>query len=105
MDEQTESPSKDKQSTNYAIDCTVLCDADTGNTDNAGVPVTMRFNSKAMGFAIGLLRALDPTVEITEGKRFDLAACVGNDVIVFIGNRLYEGNMQNDVTNQYRQVK
>lgn len=100
----SESLSKAGDSTNLVFeDSKILCNADTGSQENTGVMVSIRFNTKAKGFMIGFLQALG--AELTPGARFELKAAEDKEVDIFIGNKMYEGRLQNDVTNQYRTAK
>lgn len=87
-------------SVNYPVECTVLMNGDNGDTKFAGVPITFNFNSKAIGFAAGFLKAFG--VDIKAGQRVDLAAAAGQEVDIFIGNRTYENRIMNDPQHQYR---
>ena len=97
-------PSKDGQSNNCTIDGTILGNADNGETEFAGVPITLQFNDKpkARGFIEGFLRALG--VDVAVG-RFDLAAAGGKQVDAFIENATYEGRIQNRCNHKYRQIR
>jgi hypothetical protein len=92
--------SKDKGSTNYPVEGTVLHNADNGDTEFADVPLDWNFNSKAIGFAVGFLSAFG--VEVVPGKRFDLASAAGKELDVFVENDLYDGRMKNQVNHKYR---
>jgi hypothetical protein len=95
-----ESPSADKQSTNYPVEGTVLFNSDNGDTSFQGVPIDWNFNSKAIGFAVGFLAALG--VEAVPGKRFDLARAAGQDIDVFIENDTWQNRIVNRVNHKYR---
>jgi hypothetical protein len=97
-------PSKDQQSNNCTIEGTILGNADNGDAEFAGVPVTLQFNDKpkARGFIEGFLKALG--VEVTAG-RFDLAAAQGKQVDAFIENETYEGRIRNRCNHKYRVVR
>lgn len=98
-----EAPSKDGGSTNYPVEGTVLFNGDTGDKEFAGVPVDWNFNSKAIGFAVGFLKAFG--VEVTSGKRFDLNSAAGKQVDVFIENGEYQGRMVNRINHKYREPR
>ena len=95
-----EKPSKDGGSTNYPVEATILKNADNGNTQYSNVPVDWMFNSKAISFAVGFLKAFG--VEVKSGMRFDLAAAEGKEVEVFIENDTYQGRTVNRVNHKYR---
>ena len=94
--------SKDGGSTNFPIEATVIRNADTGSTDFAGVPLEWNFNSKAIGFVVGFLKAFG--VEVTP-KRFDLAAAEGKNIEVYVKNGEWQGRTKNEVTDQYRPLR
>lgn len=98
------SPSKDQQSNNCLIEAIIEKNADNGDTEFAGVPVTIQFNDKpkARGFIEGFLRALG--VDVTVG-RFDLAAAQGKQIDAFVENETYEGRIRNRINHKYRQPK
>lgn len=99
-----DAPAKDGKSTNYPVDATILFDGDSGDTTFAEVPLdNWNFNSKAIGFAVGFLKAFG--VDVQPGQRFDLNASAGRELDVFIGNKEYQGRTLNDVTHQYRVPK
>lgn len=97
-------PSKDQQSSNCTIEGTIVANADNGETEFAGVPVTLQFNDKpkARGFIEGFLRALG--VDVSAG-RYDLAAADGQFVDAFIENETYEGRIRNRCNHKYRVVR
>jgi hypothetical protein len=95
--------SKDKKSTNYKVDVTILFDGDTGDSKFRGVPILYNFNSKALGFTMGLFLACG--LELKSGERYRLEACAGREVDIFIGNKPYLGRTLNDVNHQYRAPK
>lgn len=95
-----EALSKDRNSTNYPVEATVLFNADNGDTKFAGVPLDWNFNSKAIGFAGGYLRALghDPK----KGERFELSDTVGSEIDVYVENAEWQGRIINRVNHKYR---
>ena len=98
-----EGPSKDGGSINYPVEGTIICDADSGDTKFAGVPLTWNFNSKAMGFAVGFLQAFG--VEVKPDTRFDLNNASGKVLEVFVENGEYQGRIMNRVNHKYRQLR
>lgn len=97
-----EKPSKDGGSTNYPVEAIIVKNADTGDAKYAGVPLDWNFNSKAIGFTVGFLKALG--AEIVP-KRIDLSAAEGKNVEVFVKNGEWQGRVKNEVTDQYRPLR
>lgn len=98
-----EAPSKDQQSINYPVEGTIIKNADNGVTEKcAGVPLDWNFNSKAIGFAVGFLKAFG--VDVTAGQRFELKNAENKYVEVFIENDTWQGRMVNRVNHKYRPV-
>jgi len=98
-------PSKDRQSNNCIMECTVIKNADNGQTEGiAGVPLMLQFNDKksARGFIEGFLRALGVEVEAT---RYDLANAKGKTVEAFVENNEFEGRVRNRVNHKYRKPR
>lgn len=109
IEEVGENPSKDGDSTNYPVEGTILFNADTGSrtfekdgivTPCEGVPLTWNFNSKAIGFAVGFLKAFG--VEPEAGKRYELKFAKNKELDVFVENGEYQGRMRNQVNHKYR---
>ena len=96
-----EKPSKDKQSTNYPTEGTILFDADNGDIEFANTPILWYFNSKGKGFIAAFLNALGE--EVVPG-RVNLEAATGMELDMYIGNKLYEGRTVNDYTGKYRRI-
>lgn len=92
--------SKDQKSTNYKIEGTIIANADDGSTTFQNVPIDWNFNSKALGFAVGYLKALGE--EPKENSRYDLNATVTRELDVFIENSLYDGRTINKVNYKFR---
>lgn len=104
-------PSADKQSQNMIIEGSVLFNADNGSEEFKDVPVgglgSWSFNTKGMGFSLGLLKALAPQLgidpeSITENSRYDFKHFEGKQVDVFIENSEYQGRFRNKINHQYR---
>lgn len=98
-----EALSKDKGSTNYPVEGTVVFNGNNGDKQFAGVPLDWNFNSKAIGFAVGFLAAFG--VEVKPGVRFDLSNSAGKEVDVFVSNGEYENRIVNRVEHRYRAPK
>lgn len=97
----TESLAKNGESTNWVYeDSKILCDADSGDTTNAGVTIPIRFNSKAKGFLVGFFNALGG--DVAPGKRFELKEAEGKQIEVFVENDTYEGRLVNRINHKYR---
>lgn len=90
-------PSNDGGSTNYPIDITVIKNANNGSEKFNDVPMTFNFNSKAMGFALGFMKVLNPELEVKADQKYDLESAKGQMIEVFIGNKEYNGRILNDV--------
>jgi len=101
--EQPAKASEKGPSTNYPVESTILFNGDNGDIMFANVPVDWMFNSKAIGFAVGFLKAFG--VEVEAGKRFDLASAAGKEVDVYIDNDIYQNRTVNRVNHQYRPIK
>lgn len=91
------------QSTNMNLEGTIIKNSSNGDLTFAGVPVTLRFNTKAPGFAIGFLQLFG--IEPEKGKRYDLSAFVGKELDVFVENDMYEGRMVNRTNHKYRAAR
>lgn len=105
-----EKTSNDQKSINYPVESTVICNADDGSEEFAGVPLggpgSWMFNSKAMGFALGFVKSLGEEVDETkEEQKFNLSGAEGKLIEVFVENGEYEGRIQNKVKHQYRPVR
>lgn len=107
-------PSKDKQSNNMVLDGTILFNADNGSEEFKDVPIggmgAWNFNNKAMGFSLGLARAMADQCgysadEITPETVIEYKHFEGKFVDVFIINDTYEGRMKNKVDHRYRTPK
>jgi hypothetical protein len=98
-----EAPSKDGGSTNYPVEGTIVCNADTGEDKYAGIPLNWNFNSKAIGFAKGYLAAFG--VDVEAEKRYDLDSSVGKAVDIFVENDTWQGRTVNRVNHKYRPVR
>jgi hypothetical protein len=95
--------SRDQGSTNFPVESTIVCNDDDGSTDFAGVPIDFLFNSKAIGFAAGFLKAMG--YDIQAGNRVDLGKVVGKKVAAYIKNDQWEGRTVNRVTHEYRKPR
>jgi len=85
------------QSTNTWIDMTVLGgpDQQDGSRPN-DTPLRRCFSEKAPGFIIPYLQACGASVK-TEGGNYDIEKSIGKKIQAYVKNRLWEGNLQNDV--------
>lgn len=90
-------------STNYPVEGTVLFNGDNGATEFANTPIDWNFNSKAIGFAVGFLKAFG--VEVKSGVRFDLKSAEGRELDVFIENDTYQNRLVNRVNHKYREAR
>ncbi len=99
-------PAKDQSkgpSTNYPIEGTILFNGDTGDTKYADVPLEWMFNSKAMGFATGFVRALGS--EPVAGARMELKAAEGEQIDVFVETGSWNNRPKNEINHKYRVPK
>lgn len=106
IDSVGEAPAKasDKgPSTNYPVEATIMFNGDNGDTQFRTVPLDWNFNSKAIGFAVGFLKAFG--VDVKAGTRFDLKSAEGKEVDVYVENDTYQGRIVNRVNHKYRPVK
>jgi hypothetical protein len=103
IDEIGESPSKDGGSTNYPVEGMIIKNADNDSEEFKGVPLDWNFNSKAIGFAVGFLKAFG--VDVKAGARFDLANAKGRTIEVFVENDTWQGRMVNRVNHKYRPTR
>jgi hypothetical protein len=94
-----EGPSKDGGSTNYNVEGVVVAGA-SGESEFAGVPLRWNFNSKAISFAIGFLRALG--VDVQPDTRYDLARAKDQTLQVYVRTGSYQDRPKNEVTHAYR---
>jgi hypothetical protein len=105
IDEVGEAPAKvDPQnpkppSTNYPVTATILFNGDDGSTQFKNVPLEWNFNSKAIGFAVGFLKAFG--VEVG-AQRYDLKSAEGKQLDVFVKNDTYQNRLVNRVEHMYR---
>lgn len=106
--------SKDGNSQNLLMEGTILFNGDTGDTKFQGVPIggmgVWNYNTKALGFMLGLVKALAPQIgvdpdTITEKTRFEAKAFEGKQVDLWIINDTYEGRIKNKVEHKYRAPK
>lgn len=97
-------PTKAQDSNNLTVDGTIQFNADNGDTEFAGVPITLQFNDKpkARGFMEGFLRALGVSVE---AGRYDLGAAAGKQIDAYIETEVYEGRARNRCNHKYRTPK
>lgn len=95
--------SKDKGSTNYNVEGTIICNSDTGGTADAGIMLMWNFNSKAMGFATGYLAALGVNAEV--GGRYRLEDSVGQVIDIFVEHDTWDNKPVNRVNHKYRPSK
>ncbi len=92
--------SKDQGSTNYPVEAILIKNTENGSEEFSGVPVRWNFNSKAKGFMIGFIEALG--VEVTAGARYELKMAEGKDIVMFVGNKEYQGRIINEVPHRYK---
>jgi len=103
IDSVGEAPSKDGGSTNYPVEGTIIRNADNGDETFKGMVIEWNFNSKAIGFAAGLLGALG--ADVKSGERYKLEMAAGKQVEVFVENGEWQGRIVNRVNHKYRPVR
>lgn len=91
-------------SMNTWIDFVVLSGpAQKDGSQPVDVPLRRCFNEKAPGFIVPFLSACGTKVG-ENGGNFDIERSVGREMFVYVKNRLWENNLQNDVAD-YRSVE
>lgn len=90
-------------STNYPVEATILFNADNGDKEFEGVPLDWNFNSKAIGFAVGFLKAFG--IEVKSGTRFNLSSAENRELDVFVENDTYQNRLVNRVNHKYREPR
>lgn len=95
--------SKDKKSTNYNVEGTILFNGDNGDITYKGYPISWNFNSKAMNFTKELFIAFG--LELKSKERYRLEALAGKDIDVYIENETWQGRIMNRVNHKYRAIK
>lgn len=104
-------PSKDGKSQNMVMEGIILFNADTGEKEFADVPIggmgAWSFNSKAMGFSLGLLKAVATQIglnvdAITPDSKIEFKLLEGKFVDLYIEPNEYEGRIRNKVNHKYR---
>ena len=103
IEEVGEAPSKDAKSTNYPVEGTIMFNADNGSKEFENVPIDWNFNSKAIGFAVGFLKALG--IDVEAGARFELSNTAGKELDVFIENDTWQNRIVNRVNHKYREPR
>lgn len=95
VDKFSDSPSKDKGSTNYVFECVIVKSLDPTNHKNVGRYGFARFNSKMMGalVASGFLPAVFDR-PIDEGIELDPDQTLGKEFWGNIKDDTYEGKIQ-----------
>jgi hypothetical protein len=89
-------------STNYPVEGTILFNGDNGDIKFKNCPIDWNFNSKAVGFAVGFLKAFG--VEVAAGQRFDLKSAEGREIDVYVENGTYNNRIVNRVEHKYRPI-
>jgi hypothetical protein len=97
-------PSSKGDSINYLVDGTILANAENPSDDTfKDFPTPYwNFNSKAMGFVVGFLKALK--VDVKPG-RLELGAAKGKTLKVFIEQGEYNGRLNNRIEHKYAPVE
>lgn len=98
-------PSKDGQSNICHFDTVIVCNADTGDTTFAGVPIELLFSDKpgAQGFREAFMHGLN--VEINTDKEYNMYSAVGQKIEAFVENNEWQGRISNRCNHKYRPVR
>jgi hypothetical protein len=96
-------PSEKGPSTNYPVEATIMFDGDTGSVEFTGCPLTWNFNSKAIGFASGFLKAFG--IDVQPKVRFELKSAEGKEVDVYVENGMFDNRIVNRVNHKYRPIR
>jgi hypothetical protein len=97
VDKVSQEPSADQSSTNTWIDLTTLDGPlQKDGSSPTKVPLRRCFSEKAPGFAINYIKACGGTVG-AQGGTIDMKKSEGKTIMAYVANRLWDGNMQNDV--------
>lgn len=96
-------PSANGGSINYLVDGTIMANAENPSDETfKDFPTPYwNFNSKAMGFVVGFLKALK--VDVQPG-RIELGAAKGKALKVFIEQGEYNGRINNRIEHKYAPV-
>ena len=87
-----EKPSKTDGSQNWNLEFKI-----EGDSKFNGVPVYRTFNEKGAGFAKNFVTAGGGVIDEKKGFEVDFQRTVGTKLNIYVKNRLYEGNMRNEV--------
>lgn len=88
---------------NHKVSLTIIKNDDSGDETFKDVPLITNFNTKAMGIALSFLQTLG--VEVNEPGRVDLNAAKGMTTACFVGNKVYEERMRNNVEAKWRKPR
>lgn len=108
------SPSKDQKSQNMVMEGTIIRNAETGSEEFKDVPIggmgAWSFNTKALGFSLGLVKAVAPQLDINPDQidattKIEFKHLEGKLVDLYIVNDTYEGRLKNKVDHRYRAPK
>lgn len=92
-----ETAKSDGESINTWVDFTVLAGPQQKDgTSPVKTPVRRCFSEKAPGFIVPYLKAAGATVK-AEGGEYDIEKSIGREMDIYIANRMWENQMQNDV--------
>ncbi len=92
--------SKQGDSDNYTLKGHILSDENGDVTYANRMTPWWGFNTKLMGLCKGLWESLG--VEYKPGVKLDWEALNGRKVLVFIEQKMYQGNLTNSMTNKYK---
>jgi len=93
-----ETAKSDGESTNTWVEFVVIGGpAQKDGSSPNDVPARRCFSEKAPGFIIPYLTACGAAIK-QEGGEYDIEKSVGQEMSLYIKNRMWENNLQNDVT-------
>ena len=101
----TWSPTKDGQSNNCHIECTIMKNADNGADDFVGVPIefsstiSLRLRDSLKDSCVALVWTS------SANARYTLESAVGKKIEAFIENDTYNGRLINRCNHKYRMLR
>lgn len=94
----SQDPSNAGDSTNTWVNFTILGGPEQKDKSNpAETPVRRCFSEKAPGFIVPFLAACGAQVG-QNGGNFDIEKSVNKEMLIYVGNKMYENKPQNDVS-------
>ena len=87
-----EKPAQSDGSQNFNLEFLI-----EGDSKFVGVPVYRTFNEKGAGFAKNFALACGAVIDEKKGYEVDFSKTIGMKIGIYVKNRLYEGQMKNEV--------